>query len=229
MKKLIYTLFVIAFAASCSQEKLVTVDHPLKAEFGQDKPEGSKMSVVCLDARGGAMTSSQIITRLSSISPSLVFMLSDAEIDGTPAGKWLQDNCSKWGHEVSYAADGHLGSSSVENTYFEALSLPSGDKLLAEVAEYSFVLCQLQESDKMDFVAETIHSGAGRHWIVLSPSESDFLPDYTFTDCFAAQSGAAEGESLHHQIYVYAFQGVWSRMSYIYEDPLSFSVNIEQE
>jgi hypothetical protein len=229
MRKLIFTLFVIAFAASCSQEKFVTVDHSVKAEFGQDMPEGSMMSVVCLDARGGTMTSSQIIANLKDLSSSLVFILCDAEVDGVPAGKWLKDNCSEWGHMVSYAVDGFMGSSSMDNAYFEALSLPSGDKLLAEAADYSFVFGNVQESDKKDFATETIHDGTNSRWIVLSPSKSDFLTEYTFTDCLSAQNGATEDDSAQHQMYVYAYQGVWSRMSYIYESPLSFGVNVEQE
>lgn len=229
MKKLIFTLLVAALAVSCSQEKYVTMDHPVDAEFGQDMPEGAKMSVICLDARGGAMTSSQIVSALSEASSSVAFVLSDSQIDGVPAGQWFEANCSSWGHDVSYSAGGCLGSSSYRNSYFEAMTLPSGDMLLAEAGGYSFVFGQMSESDLEEFTERTIHAESTSDWIVVTPSESAFLCDYTFTDCFEAQNGAAEAEGRHHQMYVYAYQGVWSRMSYIYESPLSFSVNVEQE
>lgn len=229
MKKLIFTLLVAALAVSCSQEKYVTMDHPVDAEFGQDMPEGAKMSVICLDAREGAMTSSQIISELKEASSSVAFVLCDSQIDGVSARQWLDANCKSWGHDMTYSAGGCIGSSSYENSYFEAISLSSGDVLLAEAGGYSFVFGQISESDLKEFTDRTIHSGADSEWIVLTPSESPFLCDYTFTDCFEAQNGAAEAEGRHHQMYVYAYQGVWSRMSYIYESPLSFSVNVEQE
>jgi hypothetical protein len=68
----------------------------------------------------------------------------------------------------------------------------------------------------------------GQSWIILLPEPCNVLTDYTFTDCLAAQSGFPGGDIVR-DCYVYASQGVWSRISFIEENPVRFSVNIEQE
>ena len=86
----------------------------------------------------------------------------------------------------------------------------------------------LTQEDGPELIESTLRSGSSSAWVMVLAHEYGFLADYTFTDCLAAQSGFP-GNDIVRDCYVYASQGVWNRMSFIEENPVRFSVNIEQE
>lgn len=224
-RKIIIAIASVLFLVSCTGEKYVTVERPLRAEFGQDALQPSQMSVVYLDLCGKTVSADEIATSLTG--SQLVLISADAQIEGVDAGEWIKSNCSKWGHNISYAVGGYVGSSSREDAYFERMELVSGNFLVAEAGGYSFLIGNIADEDKDMLISQTIQSEVVDSWIIIQPSRSTFLPDYTFTDCFAAQNGVQDNEV--RQIYVYASQGVWTHMSYIVSDPLKFTVNIQQK
>lgn len=226
-RKMFIAFVSIMLLVSCTGEKYVTVERPMKAEFGQDVPEGAKMSVVYLDLCGQSVNVDEVAASVSGAELALIY--ADSEIDGVAAGEWLAANCAKWGHETLYSAGGCLGSSSRPEAYFERIGLVSGDYLTAEAGGYSFLIGNIAEEDRVALISKTIQGGISDKWIVIQPTRTTFLTDYTFTDCFAAQSGVQDSEGQVRDAYVYASQGTWSHMSYVEAAPVRFTVNIEQE
>ena len=227
MRKLFTAIAVVFFLVSCAKEKEVTVDHSMKVEFGHDMPQGESLSVTYLDFRGREVISDEIIEAIGSVPSDLVLISCDGSVGSQDASEWLAANCSDWGHDVFYCVDGHMGSSSYANAYFEAVELSSGKNLVAQVGGCSFMTGDVPSSGK-EIIENTIQNGQTGPWVLILPQKSDLLTDYTFTDCFAAQEGVAD-EGVIRGHYVYASDGMWSRMSYIEEEPLGFSVNVEQE
>ena len=229
MKKIfIVLLSAVAVFASCTIEKTMTAERPMKAEFGQDVPDYENFSVAYLDFRGTDAVSSDVIQTLKSLSADLVLVVTDGTLDGTPSGSWIATHCGEWNHGTYYSVGGFVGSSSMPDVYFEKMELVSGSCLLSQCCGRSFVTGNLDASDKDAFVAATLHGNAGNSWIVILADKTDFLSDYTFTDCLAAQSGHQDEDGLVRDTYVYASQGTWSQMSHIDTDPIMFKVNKEQ-
>jgi hypothetical protein len=226
-RKLISAMALMLFIVACSGEKLVTMERPIKAEFGQDVPESGKMSVVYLDLCGKTVSTDEVVAALSGSQMALIS--ADAQIGGLNAGEWILANRSKWGHDVSYSVGGYLGSSSRSDAYFEKFEVPSGDYITAEAGGYSFLIGNVGDEDKEKVISGTIQGGISTSWIIILPRRTDFLNDYTFTDCFAAQNGIPDSEDVVRETYVYASQGVWTDMSYIESEPVKFTVNIEQK
>lgn len=232
MRKSLYMIAAVAvLLVSCSKEKEITIDHPVSAEFGQDMPAPSVMSVLYLDTRGKANTGDEIKAAAVAAQPELFLVAGDGTIDGMAAAEWIAGNCEAWGHEVTYAADGCMGSSSREDIYFEAMeALPSGRRnLLAETGGYAFVIGDVTEDDSRRLADMIVHGTLKRSWIIILPQRCGILSDYTFTDCLVAQSGQHEEEGAVRDLFIYASQGVWSNMSAITTNPVSFTVNIGQE
>ena len=227
VRKIFWTIAFVLFIASCSNEKYVTKERPITAEFGQDASDAEKVSVVYLDLCGKTVVADEVASVVAGAE--LVLISADAQIGGLSAGEWLSANRTEWGHEVSYAVDGYIGSSSRPDAYFERMELVSGDCLVAEAGGYSFVIGDIADEDCQALISQTIQGGVSDSWIVIQQDRSTFLIDYTFTDCFAAQSGVQDDGTAQRQVYVYASQGVWSRMSYVTPDPVKFTVNIKQK
>ena len=230
MKKIFIALLsAVAVFASCTIEKTMTAERPMKAEFGQDVPDYEKFSVAYLDLRGVAAVSSEVILTLKSLSADLVLVATDGTVEGTPSGSWIAANCSEWNHAAYYSVGGFVGSSSMPDAYFEKMELVSGNCLLSQCGGRSFVTGNLDVSDKDAFVTATLQSNTGDSWIVILAEKTDFLTDYTFTDCLAAQNGHQDEDGLVRGTYVYASQGTWSQMSHIDTDPIMFTINKEQK
>ena len=227
IRKILCAFSFVMLLASCTGEKFVTVERPMKAEFGQDVPDPVKMSVVYLDICGQAVTADQVTASVSDAE--LVLISADAQIEGLPATEWIAANCAKWGHEVHYTVGGCIGSSSRSDAYFEKTVLATCDCLTAEAGGYSFLIGNIADDDRQALISKTIQGGISDSWIVIQPTRSSFLPAYTFTDCFAAQEGVQDGDGKVRDTYVYASQGVWSLMSHISASPLRFTVNVEQK
>ena len=227
VRKIVFAFAFVMLLVSCSGEKYVTMERPLKAEFGQDVPESAKISVVYLDLCGQTVTADEVAASVSGADLALIN--ADVQIGGVSAGEWLVANSSKWGHDVVYSVGGCLGSSSLSDAYFEKTSLVSGNCLTAEAGGYSFLIGNVADEDRESLISKTIQGGISDSWIVIQPTKTTFLTDYTFTDCFAAQAGVQDAEGQVRDTYVYASQGTWSHMSYIEKDPVRFTVNIEQK
>ena len=218
MRNLFYfILSSLLLLTSCSKEKEVTIKHPMSVEFGEDAPQDGTISVAFLDFRGTSATTEEITRTVEASVADLLLVACDQAVNARPVS-----------HETYYNVEGLMGSSSVDNVYFEALSLPSGNKLVAEAGGCSFVIGDLTQEDGPELIESTLRSGSSSAWVMVLAHEYDFLADYTFTDCLAAQSGLP-GDDIVRDCYVYASQGVWNRMSFIEENPVRFSVNIEQE
>lgn len=229
MKKIFIVLFsAVAILASCTIEKTMTAERPMAAEFGQDVPDYENFSVAYLDLRDTDAVSSDVIQTLKSLSADLVLVATDGTLEGTPADSWIAGNCGEWNHDVYYSVGGLIGSSSMSDAYFEKMELVSGNCLLSQCGGRSFVTGNLDVSDKDAFVTATLQSNTGDSWIVILAEKTDFLKDYTFTDCLAAQNGHQDEDGLVRDTYVYASQGTWSHMSHIDTDPIMFKVNKEQ-
>ena len=227
IRKILCAFSFVMLLASCTGEKFVTVERPMKAEFGQDVPEPAKISVAYLDLCGETVSADQVAASVSGAE--LVLIAADAEIGGVPAGEWFASNCAAWRHVVHYAVGGYLGSSSRPDAYFERMDLNTCGCLVAEAGGYSFLIGNISDEDRQSMISKTIQGGISDSWIVIQPVRSSFLTDYTFTDCFAAQEGVQDGDGKVRDTYVYASQGVWSHMSYIASSPVKFTVNIEQK
>lgn len=227
IRKILCAFSFVMLLASCTGEKFVTVERPMKAEFGQDMPEAVKMSVVYIDLCGQEVVADQVAASVSGAD--LVLISADAHIEGVSAADWLAANCAKWGHDVRYSVDGYMGTSSRSDAYFEKTALSTCDCLTAEAGGFSFLIGNIADDDRASVISKTIQGNVSDSWIVIQPTKSSFLADYTFTDCFAAQSGVHDGEENQRDTYVYASQGVWSHMSYIASSPVKFTVNIEQK
>jgi hypothetical protein len=228
MRRMILSAFAfVMLFASCTGEKFVTMERPIKAEFGQDMPDAEKISVAYLDLCGQVVSADQVAASVSGAE--LVLIAADALVDGTPASEWLAANCAAWGHDVYYAVGGCMGSSSRSDAYFEKMALSTCDCLTAEAGGFSFLIGNIADDDRASVISKTIQGNVSDSWIVIQPTKSSFLADYTFTDCFAAQTGMQDGEEQERDAYVYASQGVWSHMSYIASSPVKFTVNIEQK
>ena len=229
MKKIFIALFsAVAVLASCTIEKTMTAERPMKAEFGQDMPEYESFSVAYLDFRGTDAVSSDVIQTIKNLSADLVLVATDGTVEGVPSADWISAHCGEWNHGTCYSVGGVVGSSSMPDAYFEKMELVSGSCLLAQTGGRSFLTGELDASDKDAFVAATLQGNVGDSWIVILADKADFLSDYTFTDCLAAQSGHQDEEGLVRDTYVYASQGTWSHMSHIDTDPIMFTVNKEQ-
>lgn len=217
MRSFVYfILTALLIFNSCSKEKEVTIKHPMSVEFGQDPLQGGKISVVFLDYRGTSATPDQIAQTIEASVADLLLVACDQAFEVHPDS-----------HKTFYKVGGLMGFTSVDNAYFEAMTLPSGDKLVAELCGYSLLIGDISDDDSNQIIQSTIQSGLSSSWIIILPSECGVLTDYTFTDCFSAQSSVQDTEGLVRDHYLYASQGVWSRMSYIEENPLRFSLNLE--
>ena len=218
MRNLLYfILSSLLLLTSCSKEKEVTIKHPMSVEFGEDAPQDGTISVAFLDFRGTSATTEEITRTVETSVADLLLVACDQVVNARPVS-----------HETYYNVGGLMGSSSIDNVYFEALSLPSGDKLVVEAGGFSFVIGDLTQEDGQELIESTVRNGNSSSWIMILAHAYRLLTDYTFTDCLAAQSGFP-GNDVVRNCYVYASQGVWNRMSFIEENPMRFSVNIEQE
>lgn len=225
MKKfLLYLLIFVMPVVSCTREKFVTVEHSMKVEFGADASDSqTEISVLYHDFRGVQITQEEIKSTLEGADADLVFVSCDWNFNVSTASGSVPS-----GYDSYDYVDGHMACTSLSSVSFRAVGLDSGNCLSAKVGDCMFMIGATTLDDGNDIVEKTIFGVDGQSWIILLPEQCNVLTDYTFTDCLAAQSGLP-GDDIVRDCYVYASQGVWNRMSFIEENPVRFSVNIEQE
>lgn len=206
----ILSVIVIAFIAftSCTKEKTMTAGRPMTAEFGSDKPSYESFKVIFYDLRNNEEL------EMNVDSADVVLVATDGVVGTQTAAEWIETKCSEWSHSVFYSAGGFVGSSSESDTYFERMELASGPCLVAELGGRSVFVGDVQEEDKEVFVSLTTLGDIHASWIALLPHAADFLKDYAFTDCLAAQNGKPDEGGEVRDIYICISGSVESDVSY---------------